>query len=495
MKVSSTPICVVGAGTMGRGIAQVALTAGHPVSLVDAQSEPLLAAAKEIEARLTRRQPTVAAELSARLGTFSSITDVPPHPDTVVIEAVLENLDAKIAVFREAAGHFGSRCVLATNTSSLSVTAIAAGSPQPERVVGMHFFNPVPVMKLVEVVTGLQTDPKVAEQIATLATAWGKEVAHVRSAPGFIVNRVARGFYGEALRLVEEQVAQPRTIDALMRSAGFRMGPFELMDLIGNDVNSAVTRSVWTAFNFDPRFEPSRVQDELVAAGRYGRKSGRGFYSYGEDESEVESPAVVPPGYLPDTVELTGESAELEIILDRSGVSLERADADGGYALLAGGVALRVTRGQSAAIESAKLGGIPVVLLDRWISPAGPSALAVSASDRSALGPVAALLSKAGIAAVEVADSPGMVLARTLAVIANEAWETTLHGVATPPDIDKAMELGTNYPSGPFSWTEQWGPGVVEELLDGLWGTYHDTRYRASRALRDAASAVATRRD
>ena len=490
MTVSSTPICVIGAGTMGRGIAQVALAAGHSVSLVDPQNEPLLMAVRDIESRLLRRHPTIAAELSTRLGTFTSITETPQHPDTVVIEAVLENLDAKIAVFRDAAVHFGSRCVLATNTSSLSVTAIAAGSPLPERVVGMHFFNPVPAMKLVEVVTGLQTDPAIAEQIALLAVEWGKEVAHVRSAPGFIVNRVARGFYGEALRLVEEQVASPATIDEIIRAAGgFRMGPFELMDLIGNDVNAAVTRSVWTAFNFDPRFEPSRIQDELVAAGRYGRKTGQGFYSYvNEATSEVQPPAVVTPGELPDTVELVGACAQLETILDRCGVSLKRADGDDGHAVLASGAVVRVTRGRSAYAESQALGGLPVVVLDRWVSPSTATGLAVSASDEDALASVAALLEQAGLTAVEVSDTPGLVLARTLAVIANEAWETMLHGVATPADIDTAMKLGTNYPAGPFEWTDQWGPGAVEELLDQLWATYHDTRYRASRALRDAAA-------
>ena len=199
----------------------------------------------------------------------------PGTPDTVVIEAVLEDLAVKASVF--AAGREALRrreCILATNTSSLSVTEIAAGPARRSRVVGMHFFNPVPVMRLVEVVTGLQTDPAVADTVADLAAAWGKDVARVKSAPGFIVNRVARAFYGEALRLVEEQVASPATIDEVMRAAGqFRMGPFELMDLIGNDVNAAVTRSVWTAFNFDPRFEPSRIQDELVSAGRYGRKT------------------------------------------------------------------------------------------------------------------------------------------------------------------------------------------------------------------------------
>ncbi|WP_270889632.1 3-hydroxyacyl-CoA dehydrogenase [Pedococcus sp. 5OH_020] len=483
-KPNPVSVCVIGAGTMGRGIAQIALAAGHRVSLVDPAADQLAAAAEDIAQRLSRRQPEVAAALPTQLSTHTSVEDTPAAQRTLVVEAVLESLAVKTAVLSDALNHFGADCILATNTSSLSVTAIAAGTPSPERVVGMHFFNPVPVMRLVEVVTGLQTDPDVADEVAGLATAWGKQVARVRSAPGFIVNRVARGFYAEALRLVEEQVATPEAIDEVLRGAGqFRMGPFELMDLIGNDVNAAVTRSVWTAFNFDPRFEPSRIQDEVVAAGRYGRKTGYGFYSYADGATPAR-PTPVPPGAAPPRVGFGGSSAQLETLLARTGVEVDHREDLGAAAVLGDGTVLRVTRGRTAREESRALGGTPVVLVDRTVSPGDTTAIAVASSHHDTLGAVAALFAAGGIDVHEVGDAPGLVVARTLAVIINEAWETALHGVASPDDIDVAMQLGTNYPSGPFEWTRRWGAPEVIELVDALWATYHDTRYRASRELR-----------
>ena len=482
------PVCVIGAGTMGRGVAQVALATGHRVSLVDPDANQLGAAVDDISQRLSRRQPETVAQLDRMLSTHTSVDQTPVLSGTLVIEAVLESLEVKRAVLTAAAEHYGGDCILATNTSSLSVTEIAVGTPFPNRVVGMHFFNPVPVMKLVEVVTGVQTDPDLADAVAEIATSWGKRVARVRSAPGFIVNRVARGFYGEALRLVEEQVSSPATIDEVMRAAGqFRMGPFELMDLIGNDVNAAVTRSVWTAFNFDRRFEPSRIQDELVAAGHYGRKRGQGFYSYAEG-SDLVKPLGVMPAALPDAVVLNGSSTQLESLLERTGLVVERS-AGSGEASLSDGTLLRVTRGRTARDESRAAGGRPVVVIDRTVTPADTTAIAAASSHPEAIGAVAALLGRAEITVHEVADAPGLVVARTLAVIANEAWEAALHGVATTADIDLAMQLGTNYPVGPFEWTRRWGPEAVLEILDQLWNTYHDTRYRASRDLRFAATA------
>ena len=487
--MTTAPVCVIGAGTMGRGIAQVALSAGHEVSLIDPDEAQLQAAVTDISQRLARRHPDVVERLDELVSTYTSIDQSPPRPGTLIIEAVLESLEVKRTVLTAAALHHGEASIVATNTSSLSVTAIAAGTPFPSRVVGMHFFNPVPLMKLVEVVTGVQTDPEVAEATARIATAWGKSVARVRSAPGFIVNRVARGFYGEALRLVEEQVASPATIDEVLRGSGqFRMGPFELMDLIGNDVNAAVTRSVWTAFNFDPRFEPSRIQDELVAAGHYGRKRGQGFYSHDEG---APAPALTPvsPTRAPSSVTLHGDAPQLMALLVRSGVELGRSDDGDGHAVLPDGTLLRVTRGRSARDESMASDGRPVVLIDRTIDAEATTAIAAAASHPDSLGTVAALLGSAGIAVHVVDDVPGLVVARTLAVIANEAWETALHGVASPTDIDTAMQLGTNYPVGPFEWTRQWGADAVLTLLDALWSTYHDPRYRASRDLRIAASA------
>ena len=201
-----------------------------------------------------------------------------------VIEAVAEDLAVKQALFADLELFVAPGCVLATNTSSLSPTAIAAGLSHPGRLVGLHFFNPAPVMRLVEVVSGLATDPAVAAAVTRLAEDWGKQVVQAAATPGFIVNRVARPFYAEALRLAEEQAASPATIDAVLTQAGgFRMGPFALMDLVGQDVNEAVTRSVWTAFCYDPRFAPSRLQRAMVEAGWLGRKTGRGWYHYGDD--------------------------------------------------------------------------------------------------------------------------------------------------------------------------------------------------------------------
>lgn len=486
MTLTSIPVCVIGAGTMGRGIAQVALAAGHRVSLVDLDADQRLRARDEIARRLERRHPEVAATIDTRLSTFGAIDEVPAEPDTVVIEAVLEKLSVKAEVFAQAEKHFGDACILATNTSSLSVTGIAASSGIPSRVVGMHFFNPVPLMRLVEVVTGLQTDPQVAETVAALASAWGKDVARVRSAPGFIVNRVARAFYGEALRLVEEGASDPGTIDEALRSAGgFRMGPFELMDLIGNDVNASVTRTVWTAFNFDPRFNPSRIQDELVAAGRFGRKSGRGFYEYA-DSAHRPPAAVAAAGAPPSSVELRGSCAQLEGILGRSGVEVARASSDDPHVVLSDGTALRVTRGLTARTESAHAGA-PVVLIDRCVDPLTATGLAVAGAPE-AVTAAASLLAAGGIVAHPVGDVPGLIVARTLSLIANEAHETALQDIATPEDIDLAMQLGTNYPVGPFEWTRRWGLGAVLEILDALSDYYRDPRYRASRLLREPAA-------
>ncbi|MER5435819.1 3-hydroxyacyl-CoA dehydrogenase [Streptomyces sp. NPDC002588] len=487
------PVCVIGAGTMGRGIAQVALASGHPVCLVDPDAGQLDAARSEITARLGRKDPTAPARVEERLTTVTELTDAPAEPRTVVIEAILERLDVKQDVLRRAAAHFGESCVLATNTSSLSVTAIAAGVPDPSRVVGMHFFNPVPVMGLVEVVRGLQTADEVVETIAELAVRWGKSVAHVRSAPGFIVNRVARAFYGESLRLVEEGAAATETVDELMRSAGgFRMGPFELMDLIGNDVNFAVTQTVWASYHYDPRFAPSLVQSELVAAGRFGRKTGRGYYEYGEGAEQpravaAEVNAEAAASAVP--VVLHGSDDQLETLLSRSGLEFDRKDSDTPRIEFPGMGSAMITRGRSAREESYRRSE-PVLLLDRCLGPATATALALASTDAPLTDVVVALLDRARVRAFPVADVPGLVVARVLSMIANEAWETAHHGVATPEDIDTAMLLGTNYPMGPFAWSARWSTSSLLGLLDALWSSYRDPRYRASYALRSAALGI-----
>jgi 3-hydroxybutyryl-CoA dehydrogenase len=284
----ATRIGVLGSGAMGSGIAQVAAVAGHPVVLADVSEAALERAVAGIRKGLDRdveKGRRTAGEVAAILGRISTDA-VDGHYAAfegcgLVIEAILEDLAVKQHAFTAIEGAVGPAAVLATNTSSLSVTAIAAACQHPERVLGVHFFNPAPVMPLVEIVGGHATDPVRTAEVRALVDGWGKTTVLAADTPGFIVNRVARPFYGEALRLLEEGVADHATIDWAMRDiGGFRMGPFELMDLIGNDINYAVTRSVFESFAYDPRYRPSLVQKRLVDARLFGRKAGRGYYDY-----------------------------------------------------------------------------------------------------------------------------------------------------------------------------------------------------------------------
>ncbi len=285
-------IGVLGAGAMGTGIAQVAATQGHPVVLADANGAAVAKARESIRsvlARLVEKGRMTSAEATAALERITPATledgaGLQAFADVdLVVEAIVEDLALKQAAFARLEQAAPPGVILATNTSSLSVTAIAGGLARPERVIGMHFFNPVPLMPLVEVVPGLLTDPEVTAAVRDLAAGWKKVPVVAKDTPGFIVNRVARPFYGEALRIYEEGMADMATIDWAMREiGGFRMGPFELMDLIGNDVNFAVTQSVFAAFFYDPRYRPSLTQQRQVEAGMLGRKSGRGYYDYTE---------------------------------------------------------------------------------------------------------------------------------------------------------------------------------------------------------------------
>jgi 3-hydroxybutyryl-CoA dehydrogenase len=289
--VSSAPLTVgvVGAGAMGRGIAQVAAAAGHRVLLSDAIAAVVDRARDTINAGLARDVAKGRLEQSRADALLARIENVGAMPDGasafsecgIVIEAVAEDLGVKRALFAALERVVARETILATNTSSLSIAAIAAATTHTDRVVGMHFFNPAPLMALVEIVPAITTSPDVTERTRQLAVEWGKTTVVATDTPGFIVNRVARPFYGEALRILEEGIADVATIDWSMREiGGFRMGPFELMDLIGNDVNFAVTTSVFEGFFYDPRYRPSLMQRRLVDAGLLGRKRERGYYDY-----------------------------------------------------------------------------------------------------------------------------------------------------------------------------------------------------------------------
>jgi 3-hydroxybutyryl-CoA dehydrogenase len=276
---------------MGTGIAQVALTRGHRVILSDSVPEVVTRAGEALPAALSRAVEKGRLDAAAAEEASKRLTLVYPdegltayHDCGLVVEAVVEQIEVKRATFRALEHVVSPSCVLATNTSSLSVTSIGSACARPERVVGIHFFNPAPVMALVEVVPGWRSDPEVIAAVRRLVDGWGKTTVLASDTPGFIVNRIARPFYGESLRLLEEGIADAPTIDWAMRElGGFRMGPFLLMDFIGLDVNYAVTESIWSAMHFDPRYRPSVTQRRLVEAGLLGRKSGRGFYDYAPD--------------------------------------------------------------------------------------------------------------------------------------------------------------------------------------------------------------------
>jgi 3-hydroxybutyryl-CoA dehydrogenase len=482
----AAPVAVVGAGTMGAGIAQVAAVAGHPVIVYDAVEGAAARAVAVVRDRVAglvqkgRLQGPVdlRLEVAGELGELARAA--------CVIEAVAEDLAVKQALFADLEKVVAPDCVLATNTSSLSPTAIAAGLSHPGRLVGLHFFNPAPVMRLVEVVSGLATDPAVAAAVTRLAQDWGKQVVQASATPGFIVNRVARPFYAEALRLAEERVASPATIDAaLTRAGGFRMGPFALMDLVGQDVNEAVTRSVWAAFGYDPRFAPSLLQRTMVEAGWLGRKTGRGWFRYGDD-AEPSEPDAAPARSAPSWVTEHGESP-LRILLARSGVEIRAGERRDGTVELPSGVLLVRCDGRPATAL-----GRPAVVVDRALDDASATAVAIAASDGAPADAVAeatGLLQAAGLAVYVVDDAPGLVVTRTVAMLVNGAVDTRHKGVASAADIDTAMRLGTNYPLGPLAWGDRWGPATIVGILDAMQAWYGEDRYHPSALLRRIAAA------
>jgi len=461
-------IAVAGAGAMGSGIAQVAAQAGHQVLLFDSVPGAALKGHQRIaaglEGQISRGKMTreAAEALVGRVHVSENLDQF--GKASLCIEAIVERMDIKHALFNEMEYRVGPDVILASNTSSLSLTALARGLKHPERVVGMHFFNPAPVMKLVEVVSGAATDPDVAQITADTARAWGKVAVHARSTPGFIVNRVARPFYAEALRLFEEGCADAATLDALLvEGAGFRMGPFALMDLIGHDVNFAVTNAVFNAYHQDPRFRPSLVQQEWVEAGWLGRKSGRGVFSYAADAAmpDPQTEAVLAAGAL---------QPFDPALVQHEGVIVARTD------------------GRTAARRGLD-SGKPVILYDAMTGEGGKR-VALTASPDVEAGPwneVVGRFQSLGLHVSRIKDLPGMVVMRTIAMIINEGFEAALCQVATSEDIDQAMQLGVNYPRGPFFWAQHFGCGEVLAVLDAIQAATGDPRYRASFGLRHAA--------
>jgi 3-hydroxybutyryl-CoA dehydrogenase len=493
---AAPPVGIVGAGTMGSGIAEVAAVAGRKVLVHDAAD----GVADRAVRRLRDRVKSLAA--AGRLHVDPDALDVSAVPSPqdlapceVVIEAVVEDLAVKRALFASLEPIVAAGCVLASNSSSLSPTALAAGLAHPERVVGLHFFNPVPRMKLAEVVSGLATSPAVASQTASLARDWGKTVVFCAGTPAFIVNRVARPFYAEAWRVHEEGAATFEVIDAVLTGAGgFKTGPFELMDLIGHDVNEAVTRSVWAGFGYDPRFAPSLEQRALVQAGWLGRKSGRGCYDWSAGAPARAAPPAPAPGAVPSQVTEYGPTS-LGVLLARSGVLVRRPRdehevLDGTVELPSGAVLDRCNGATATSVALAL--DRPVIVVDRALDDATATAIALAPSagcPPPALAEAVALFSAAGLAVHVIDDTPGLIVTRTVAMLVNLAADAVASKVASPDDIELAMQLGVNYPRGPIAWGLQWGARAVLTILDSLENWYRDGHYRAAPALRRAVLA------
>ena len=490
-------IGVVGAGTMGGGIAEVAARAGHRVLLVDAVPGVADAAITAARERLTRsvakgRLTDEAARATiGRLTAASSVADL--HPCALVIEAAAEDLDVKRALFAELEAVCDGTTILATNTSSLDVAQIAAGTTKPQRVAGMHFFNPATVLPLVEVVATPQTDPTVIDTLAATARAWGKTPVRCASTPGFIVNRVARPFYGEAFLLLEAGIADPATIDALLReTGGFRMGPFELTDLIGQDVNAAVNRSIWEAFDHDPRFAPSALQQSLVSEGRLGRKSGRGIY----EGDKRPAPATAPSQPAPPRLVVNGAGDPLEALVERlteAGLTGIRTRDFGPVRLRpAPGVVLRLTDGR-LAVDVSTESGETVVLVDLALDYATATRLAIAApADAPAAAVDAAIgcLQAGGLDVTVLPDTRALVVARTVAMLAASGADAVESGVASVEDVDSAMRLGVNYPLGPIEWGDAVGWRWVEGVLTAIGAAEDPHRYRVTDAVRRRAAAT-----
>ena len=480
----STAVAVIGAGSMGAGIAQLAAQCGHAVRLFDAQPGAADNGVKRIALDLDGAVKRGKMELAMRDRTLDRITVATGIEALagcgLVVEAIVERLEVKQGLFRQLEALIAPDAVLATNTSSISVTAVAQGLDHPQRLIGWHFFNPATRMKLVEIIPGLETDPALVPAMHALSKAWGKTSVDAPNAPGFIVNRVARPYYAEGLRLLAERLAPAAAIDKLMREAGgFAMGPFELMDLIGLDVNLSVTESVFQATAFDARYAPNVIQQELVRSGRLGRKTGRGFYGYGKDAA-APVVATIEPSDSRGTLEIPANPGLLAPLVQRlqaAGVHVTTHDDLPDETLAIGDTRIALTDGRTAAERGQ---GSALILLDlaRDFSTATTLGATTSPAAAAQLPALAALLHAANIALIELNDVAGLALMRSVCCLANEAADVMTWTGTQAADIDIAMVLGTAYPMGPLAWADGLGASRVVAVLANLQAHYGDLRYR-----------------
>lgn len=483
---------IVGTGAMGRGIAQIATQAGSTVQLMDAQAGAAEKARDAICAQWDklvekgRLQADIANAHKARLLVAETLADLAGCD--LVVEAIVERLDIKKSLFAELEARVSPETVLASNTSSLSVTAIAAALKHPGRFAGYHFFNPVPLMKVVEVIAGLKTSPAVCTRLADYAQQMGHTPVQAQDTPGFIVNHAGRGYGTEALRIVSEGIADFATIDRILRDqAGFKLGPFELMDLTALDVSHPVMESIYHQYYEEDRYRPSVITAQRLAGGLLGRKTGEGFYRYENGAAQIlAEPAVpevaeMPPVWVSPRA---ARRAELLQLLKNLGAKIETGQSPSPQALtLVAPLGFDITTvAVVERLDPARTVGIDMLMDD---AETKRRVLATNPATRSDMRDAAhALFARDGKAVSVIRDSGGFVTQRVVATIVNIASDICQQGICSPKDLETAVTLGLGYPAGPLALGNRCGPTNVLEVLFNMQTVYGDQRYRPSPWLR-----------
>ncbi|MDP2370389.1 3-hydroxyacyl-CoA dehydrogenase [Rhodoferax sp.] len=483
---------VIGAGAMGRGIAQIAAQAGSTVMMFDMQAQACAAAQASVFAqwdklaekgRMTTDQVALCKARLVCADSLRALSDC-----QLVVEAVVERLDVKSTLFAQLEDIVSPSAVLATNTSSLSVTAIGARLKRPGQLAGYHFFNPVPLMKVVEVIAGLKTAASVCEDLATYARQMGHTPVMAQDTPGFIVNHAGRGYGTEALRIASEGVADFATIDQILKDqAGFKLGPFELMDLTALDVSHPVMESVYHQYYEEPRYRPSPITAQRLAGGLLGKKSGEGFYRYTNGVADAVAPTPVPTVETMPPVWLSPRAArraELLLLLKNLGARIETGASPSAEALtLVAPLGFDITTvAVVERLDPARTVGIDMLVAD---SETKRRVLATNPATRTDMRMAAhALMARDGKAVSVIRDSGGFVTQRGVATIVNIASDMCQQSICSPSDLETAVTLGLGYPMGPLAMGNRYGPTNVLEVLFNMQTVYGDPRYRPSPWLR-----------
>jgi 3-hydroxybutyryl-CoA dehydrogenase len=479
---------VVGTGSMGRGIMQVSAQGGMRVIAYDEKPGAAEAAKAYIGRMLdgaVEKGRVPAAEAKAaldRITIASSLEDVAKA--SLIVEAIIERLDAKQALFAKLDALAGPDTIIASNTSSIPITAIASACKRPERVAGMHFFNPVPLMRLVEIIPGLKTAAWVSEAMMVLGRRMTREPVLCTDSPAFLVNHVGRAFVPEGQRLLTENIATAGEIDRILTGApGFRLGPFALGDLVGIDVQHGVMESVYALFYNEPAFAPFPIAAQRVAGGLLGQKTGAGWYTY-QDGKRIEPPPVPVPTARPKSVWVRPSEHHPELqaplidLFRQAGVTLEATAQPSAEALI---VLTPIGWDLTTAVLDLKLDPRRCVAVDVLFGLKGPRTLMVTPATDPAMRDAAhALLAADGQPVVVINDSPGFVAQRVVAQIINIACGVAQRAIAAPADIDKGTKLGLGYPFGPLEWGDRLGAGRVLFILERLQAFYGEPRYRPS---------------